>query len=458
MLEFLNKYVTGILVPLMLIPAGIFFAVRLKIFWVRHPIAVLRPLFSGKPRTPGGISPRRALSLALAGTLGVGNIVGVSAAIWLGGAGAIFWMWISAIAASALKYAETVLALRHRKITADGKSVGGTPYYIKDILSCHGLPKMGKTAAFIFAALCLVNSLSMGCVVQMNAVAGALEGVLGVRRTLVGISVAVIGALVCAGGLRRVSAFSSKLVPVMSLGFFVLSAAILILRADAIPGVIRLVISDAFDFDSGKGILGGITGFLISRPLRYGTMRGLITNEAGAGTSPLAHSSADVSSPAEQGFLGIVEVIVDTVILCAMTAAVILVSYDKVSVWGDNSVMMTISAYSAVLGEWCNYAVCAAVLMFGIATVICQSYYGLECLAYLTPGKDPRHTRFAFIPVFSLCALVGALISPGSVWGVADLSMGLMTVINVTVLLLAHREISLETENYFRSHLKTKIK
>lgn len=448
MLEFLNRYVTGVLVPLMLIPSGIFFAVKLNFFWFRHPAAVLRPLLSGKPRTPGGISPRRALCLALAGTLGVGNIVGVSAAINLGGPGAIFWMWISAVAASALKYAETVLALRHRR-TVDGKSEGGTPYYIKDILSSRGLPRAGAAAAAAFAALCLVNSLSMGCVVQVNAVAGALEGVLGISRLIIGAAVAVLAAAVCTGGLSRISSFTARLVPLMSLGFFVMSAAVLILRAADLPIVIRLVVTDAFDFGSSGGILGGISGFLLSRSLRYGTMRGLITNEAGAGTSPLAHSSSDVSSPAEQGFLGIVEVIVDTVILCAMTAAVILVSYDKVFVWGDNSVMMTISSYSAVLGTWSNYAVCIAVLMFGAATVICQSYYGLECLAYLTPHADRRLTRLCFVPVFSACALAGAIIPPGSVWGVADLSMGLMTVINVTVLLLGNREVTEETRAYF---------
>ena len=447
MLEFLNKYLTGIAVPALLIPSGIFFSFRLGFFWLRHPVAVLRPLLSGKPRTPGGTSPRRALCLALAGTLGVGNVVGVSAAIYMGGAGAVFWMWISALAASALKYAETVLALRHR-VTDSGRLRGGAPYYIRDTGAAVGLKSAGKAAAVIFAFLCLVNSLSMGCVVQVNAVSGALRGVLGIDPWLTGVIFAVLAVVSVSGGIGRISRMTSALVPFMSVGFFLMSAAVLIIRADALPGVIRLVITDAFEFDRGTGLMGGICGFFLSRSLRYGTMRGLITNEAGAGTSPLAHASSD-GEPAEQGFLGIAEVTVDTVILCAMTAAVILVSYDTVSLWGDDSVMMTVSAYSAVLGGGAERAVCAAVLLFGIAAVICQSFYALESLSYLMPLAKQQTLRCILAPAFAVCSLIGALSSPGSVWGIADLSMGLMTLINVVCLLVARREVVDETRGYF---------
>lgn len=447
MLEFINRYLTGIAVPALLIPSGIFFSFRLGFFWLRHPVAVLRPLLSGKPRTPGGTSPRRALCLALAGTLGVGNVVGVSAAIYMGGAGAVFWMWISALAASALKYAETVLALRHR-VTDSGRLRGGAPYYIRDVGTAAGLKSAGKAVAGIFAFLCLVNSLSMGCVVQVNAVSGALFGVLDIAPWLTGAVFAVLSAVSVSGGLSRISRITSALVPFMSVGFFLMSAAVLIIRADAIPGVIRLVITDAFDFDRGSGFFGGVCGFLLSRSLRYGTMRGLITNEAGAGTSPLAHASSD-GEPAEQGFLGIAEVTVDTVILCAMTAAVILVGYDTVSVWGDNSVMMTVSAYSSVLGKGAEGAVCVAVLLFGVAAVICQSFYALESLSFLLPRTPQSTLRRILAPVFAVCSLIGALSSPGSVWGIADLSMGLMTLINVVCLLAARKEVVDETRRYF---------
>jgi AGCS family alanine or glycine:cation symporter len=185
--------------------------------------------------------------------------------------------------------------------------------------------------------------------------------------------------------------------------------------------------------------------------VRHGVMRGLITNEAGAGTSPMAHAVSDAPS-VERGFMGIVEVLVDTVILCGMTAAVILISYGECSVWGENSVMMTLSAYSAVLGAWADYAMCAAVVLFGLAAVICQSFYALEALSYLTKKLPPRAqsaARRLFILFFALCAYLGAVAPPTFTWGLADLAIGLMTLINLPTVLLALEEIKRRTAEYF---------
>lgn len=441
MLEQINSVLSGAAVPLLLIPCGLFFCFRLRFFWILHPARTLRPLLAPARRS-GGIPPRRALALSLAGTLGVGNIVGVSAAIYWGGPGAVFWMLVSAIAASALKYAETVLALRHRRTLPGGRHVGGAPYYIRDLFGAAGLPRAGAVLGGLFALLCLGNSLCMGCVIQVNAAAGALAGAWGTDTRVTGAVFALLALFIASGGLKRISGAAAGLVPVMSAGFFLMSAAVLILRADALPNVVRLVFSDAF---SGRSALGGVLGAVFSDALRHGVMRGLLTNEAGAGTSPLAHAAAD-AAPAEQGVLSIAEVTADTVILCSMTSAVILIGWDSAAVWGENSVMMTVSAYAAVLGSWAEQAISAAVVLFGFATVICQSFYGLECVSVLT-RRSPRAekaARAAFVPVFALTCFFGASVPPASVWGISDLTLGLMTLINVTALLLGRREVFAE--------------
>ncbi len=436
MLETINKYLIGALIPALLIGSGLFLLCRLRFFWILHPAAIVKPLLAGKRN--GEISPRRALALALAGTLGVGNIVGVSAAIWWGGAGAVFWMLFSALAAATLKYAETVLS-----------EYGGTPYYIRAVLSKKGLSRASGTIACVFVVFCIINSITMGGLMQVGAVAGALEGVAGIDRHASGLILAAIAALTALGGVGRISRVTGALVPVMSVGFFLMSAAVLIIRADALPAVLKLIMSEAFNMTAAGG---GVIGFLLSRAVRHGVMRGLITNEAGAGTSPMAHAESGAPS-VERGFMGIVEVLVDTVILCGMTAAVVLISYGECSVWGENSVMMTLSAYAAVLGGWANYAMCAAVVLFGLAAVICQSFYALEALAYLTKELPPRArsaARRLFILLFAVCAYLGAVTSPSYMWALADLAIGCMTLINLPVVLMSCGEIKEKTFDYFK--------
>ena len=388
MLETINEYLIGALIPVLLIGSGFYLLARLRFFWMLHPVAVLKPLLKGG--RGDSISPRRALAVALAGTLGVGNIVGVSAAIWWGGAGAVFWMLLSAVAAATLKYAEALLS-EH----------GATPYYIKAILSKKGFSRVGGAAACVFVIFCIINSISMGGLIQVGAVAGALEGVMSIDRRISGIALALLAAVTALGGIKRISRVTGTLVPVMSVGFFVMSAAVLILRADALPAVFRLVMSEAFDLSAAGG---GVGGFLASRAVRHGVMRGLITNEAGAGTSPMAHAVSDAPS-VERGFMGIVEVLVDTVILCGMTAA-----------------------------------------------VICQSFYALEALSYLTKKLPPRAqsaARRLFILFFALCAYLGAVAPPTFTWGLADLAIGLMTLINLPTVLLALEEVKRRTAEYF---------
>ena len=438
MIEFVNSGILGILLPTALIGAGLFFIIYMKGLPIIRPRAIISP-FLRKETKKDGVSPRSALWLALGGVLGVGNIVGVSAAIFYGGAGAVFWMCISALVASVLKYAETLLALSRRK---NGKASSSADY-IKDALTERGKRRLGAFLSLAFALLCLVNSLSMGCLIQVNAMVGVCRDILGIKPIITGAVCAALMVAVSSGGLRRISSATNKIVPFMTVVFCILSLAALIIRSERIPNALAEIFSSAFKWESAAG---GIGGFFISRAVRLGVMRGLISNEAGAGTSPMAHSASSSDSPVEQGFLGIIEVLIDTVFLCTLTALVILVSYPEVGHYADNSVMMTVGAYGAVLGEWVEPVMCGLVLLFGLATVFCQCFYGKLCLSHLTKNKA---AEAVLTLLYGATALLSAGTPSGNIWGIADLSIGLMTLINVSVLLLERKRIKKETFAYF---------
>ena len=438
MIEFVNSGILGVLLPTSLIGAGLFFIIYMKGLPIIRPRAIISP-FLRKESKNDGVSPRSALWLALGGVLGVGNIVGVSAAIFYGGAGAVFWMCVSALVASVLKYAETLLALSRRK---NGKASSSADY-IKDALTERGKRRLGIFMSVCFALLCLVNSLSMGCLIQVNAMVGVCRDVIGVKPIVTGAVCAVLMIAVSSGGLKRISSATNKIVPFMTVAFCILSLAALIIKADRIPNAVGEIIGSAFKW---RGAVGGVGGFFLSRAVRLGVMRGLISNEAGAGTSPMAHSASSSDSPVEQGFLGIIEVLIDTVFLCTLTALVILVSYPEVGHYADNSVMMTVGAYSAALGDWVEPVMCGLVLLFGLATVFCQCFYGKLCLSHLTKNKA---AEAALTLLYGATALLSAGTPSADIWGLADLSIGIMTLINISVLLLERKRIKKETFNYF---------
>ncbi|MBQ4141445.1 MAG: sodium:alanine symporter family protein [Clostridia bacterium] len=441
MLEFINSVIIGSVLPVFLIGTGLFFIIYMNGLPLLRPLAIIAPFLKNESNGRGNVRPRSALWLALGGVLGVGNIVGVSSAIFFGGAGAVFWMCASAAIAAILKYAETLLALSRRK----KNHPSCTSDYIKDSLAERRHPHIGAFLGVIFAILCLVNSLSLGCIIQVNAMVGVCDDILNIDPLIVGSVCALLMIVVSSGGLKRISAATSRIVPFMTILFCFLSIAALIIRSERIPNAIAEIIESAFDFSSSS-IFGGVGGFFISKSVRLGVMRGLISNEAGAGTSPMAHSTSSTDSPVEQGFLGIIEVLIDTVFLCTLTALVILVSYPEVERFGDNSVMMTVSAYSEALGDWADPVMCGLVLLFGLATVFCQCFYGQECLSYLTKSKA---AKVLLTVAYGTAAIVASRTPPGSVWGLADLSIGIMTLINISVLILERQRIRKETMNYF---------
>ena len=438
-ISFLNKYVFGIGVPVFLIALGMFFCVRLRFFHILHPIKTLKCLFEKNDND--GVSSAKALTLALAGTLGVGNMVGVASAIALGGYGAIFWMWISALVAMLLKYAEIVLAMKHRSFDSSGKPYGSAMLYIKE---CFKNGRFARSIAAIFAFLCVLNSISMGSMIQVNSAASAMSGVFKIPPIITGALLSAVSFFAIKKGASGVLGFTEKLVPFMTVGFVVLSLGVICSQPTRAINAIELIFEYAISFRSASG---GIVGFLTSRALRYGTMRGILSNEAGCGTAPAAHAVSDCKTPAKQGVWGIFEVFVDTVLLCTLTAIVIIMGNDAVKSCGENYMMMTVEAYGYALGDFARYFIALSVLLFGFATILCWGYYGLSSVRYLCSNK--RAGEF-FLFVYALSVVLGAVVSSDIIWESADFAIGAMTLINLTVLLIMNREVKDETDAYFK--------
>ncbi len=425
MLSFLNAYVFGPLLPVFLICSGLFLSFRLSFFPFRHPLRCLRGMLPGKEK--GTLRPTL---LALAGTLGVGNITGVAAATAAGGPGALFWMWISAFAASFVKYAEVVLALKYRR-----REGAGAPYYIRDGL---GLTRL----ACFFSGVLLLADFTVGCPVQVFAAAEALRFSFGIPPAVTGLVFAALVLLALFGGKERISSLTALLVPVLAAFYVLVSAFILVRGAGDLPEVLRSVFRSAFLPDAGKA---GVGGFLLSRALRFGTARGVLSNEAGCGTAPFAHAEAKTKVPAEQGLFGILEVMIDTPVLCTLTGLVILLSPEPIGSGGGTG--LAIRAYAAGAGETAGKAVALSCALFAYASVIAWAYYGTEALTFLGIGEKGKRCYLFLSGAFTA---VGALFSPALVWELADLSTAVMTVTNTSCVLLLSGEVRSETEAYFR--------
>lgn len=430
-------------VSILLILTGIIYLISLKGFFLFHPVKTLKPLFKKEPTQ--GMTPIKALFMALAGTLGVGNIVGVATALSLGGTGAVFWMLLSAMVAMVLKYAEILLAVKHRRVDKDGELKGGAPYYIKDGLAARGFPFWGKIVSGVFALLCLGNTFTMGSMLQANAVATAVNESFTLPVWLTGGLMAALCVLVVKGGLRKISAVTEKIVPVMTVGFLLLCLAVILLRAERVPQAVRMILTDAFDWES---MGGGVVGFLTSQSLRYGVMRGLMSNEAGCGTAPMAHATAQTNSPSEQGVFGLVEVFVDTILLCSITAIAIIVSDSGYMAAPNDGVRTANLAFVSVLGDWAGYVFSIAILCFGLATILCWAHYGLTSLSIFPKLRHQLSKWFPFL--YAVSVFVGAVITPSGVWDIADISLSIMTVINLFVLLVMRKEVKEETLSWRR--------
>ena len=408
-ISFINSFILGPVIPLILFIVGIYFFIKYKFFIIRFPMMIIKVFFK-KSDDPNAISPFKAVTMALAGTLGVGNIVGVATAITAGGAGAVFWMLLSALASMLIKYSEIVLAIKFRH-----QNHGGAMYYIRDGL-------MKNNIAVLFAVVCLLSSFTLGNIIQVNAAAEAFDTVFNIPPIVIGIIFFILSFIVILGGLKSISEFTAKLIPILSAVFIIFSMFIIIVNYDKLPGVIVKIITSAF---TPSAAAGGIGGFIMMKSLRFGVARGIMSNEAGCGTAPIAHASAYTNNPAEQGCWGIFEVFVDTVILCSMTAFVLLIYHDNLT--GYDGIILALKAYESCLGSLANYVISISVLCFAFGTVICWSYYGIECIRFLT--SDKKWIKM-YIIIYCLTTLYGAVASGTVIWDLSDFFTGIMTVIN----------------------------
>ena len=415
LLEKLNEALGGILMPAILIIIGTFFAARLGFFYVFHPIKTVKTILSN---SKGGF---KSLTVALAGTPGVGNIAGVSSAIIMGGAGAVFWMWISAFAAMSLKYVEVFLSIKYRR-EKSGEYYGGAPYYIRDGMKNKIGARFSLYLSCIFALLCVLNSLTTGNLVQINAVANVTP----LPPIIFGIIFTVTVFLIISGGVKRISSFTFILMPLLTVFYIVLSLYVIIYDAQKIPDTLALIFKSAFSFRSAAS---GVFGYGIKEAIRYGVSRGVLSNEAGCGTAPTAHASSNTGSAHAQGCLGILEVFTDTIVLCTLTALVILIAGENPS--GD-AVSLVSASYGKYLGKFGVYAISGSSVLFALATVACQFYYGEEALSYITKSKL---SKGIYTAVFFFVCIVSSVVPMSLMWQISDLTLSIMTVFNVICLL-----------------------
>ncbi len=418
--------------------AGIVCTLRLGKFFLRHPLQTAKDLIR-----PQGAQSRRssvkALTVALAGTLGVGNIAGVASAIAVGGAGAVFWMWLGAMLSMLVKYAEVVLAIRYRRVTANG-FIGGAMYYIRS-------PRV----ATVFSLLCLFASFALGNIMQAQTVARSLEEAFDISPLLCGVILALLLYLVICKGFSRISSVTLCLVPLMSALYIGLCVFAIGRDIAALPRVITLIFRSAF---TPSAALGGMGGLALARVIRAGISRGLITHEAGCGTAPMAHAGANTDSPVRQGFFGIFEVFADTMILCSLTAFVLLIHGERFA--GLDGMEYVIAAFGVSLGGLAGPLLAILVFFFAIATMIGWSHYGKTCLDYLTQNSPHRSAyKKLYAIAYSLMGIFGSLTASSLMWLLADYAVALMTLLHLPYLLPKLNEVALLTKAYFAQRARS---
>ena len=399
-------------------------------------------MFRGSKEKKNGISPFQALCTALAATVGTGNLVGVAGAICLGGPGAIFWMWVCGLVGMATKFAEATLAVRYR-VRRGTEFVGGPMYMIR-----QGMEKRFHFLAGVYSFLGVIAAFGVGNATQINAVVTGINNVLtrfgGQASTrgnlLMGLVLAALVGAALLGGAKRIGQTAEKLVPFASACYIVLCAALLVLRADAVPGAFRAIILGAF---SPRAVTGGAIGSAF-RALSVGCSRGVFTNEAGMGTASIAHASAEVSHPAEQGLMGIMEVFLDTIVICTMTALAILCSDVPVPYGMDVGGDLTTAAFTLVLGDWVSIFLSMFLTCFAFATVLGWGLYGARCGEYLLgPGAWKGFAAFQTAAV-----VLAAVMKTETVWQLAETVNGLMAIPNLIALLRLSPELKQLTKEY----------
>lgn len=426
-MEAFNTLLSGCILPCILVFAGTVLGARLRFFHLLHPLSLIKELAGEKKNR---ISSLKALCQALAGTLGVGNMAGVATAICAGGPGAMLWMWVSALLCMSVKYFEVALAVKWRRYKKGGY-YGGAMYYIRGIFS--PFPRLASLLSLLFAVLCIANSLLSGNVIQIKA---AAEVIPSVPPEAVSLVCAALAAPVIFRKSKAVSAVTSLLVPVLCTVYVALSLAVIIPRAARLPAVLLQILKGGLSLRAAGG---GIGGFLLIRAIRFGTARGIFSNEAGSGTSPTAHAEADAKSPHAQGCFGIFEVFADTIFICTLTALVILLSDGCAK--GYDGIALTVYAFSSQLGPISGLLVGACVILFAYATVICQARYGTVALQSITEKQPPL---YCYLGLSLFCTAMAPYVCDTLTWDLQDTVVSFMTALNTLCILYAAYNGSLD--------------
>lgn len=445
----LNSFAWGPIMLVLLVGTGVFLSARTGFVQVRHFGYVMKntvgSLVKKSDKDHGSnLSPFQAVSTALAGTVGTGNIAGVTGAIFMGGPGAVFWMWVSAFFGMCTKYAEIALAVKFRETGDDGKFHGGPMYYIT-----NGLGKNFKWLAVIFAILGGLASFGIGNIAQTNEIAGAMTSLFGLSPLVTGIILAVIVAIVVIGGVKRIGQVTSYLVPVMSIFYVLAGIVVIILRITDIPAALVLIVKEAFSF---KAVGSGIFGYVIMLAIKNGFARGVFSNEAGLGSAPIAHAASSTEEPVEQAMWGVFEVFFDTIVICTITALTVVLSGVLDTPGGLDAFASkgaaAVTAFNTILpGTIGGLVIQVSLVFFALSTVLGWSYYGERCWGYLS--HDNKVVDMIYKVLFILMCIVGATGSGTLMWDIADTLNGLMAIPNLVALLGLSGVVAAVTKDYF---------
>lgn len=420
---------------LLLVGTGIFLTIRLKLLQVlRLPLA-LRLIFKAKNQGKGDVSSFKALCVALAATVGTGNIVGVATAVKVGGPGAIFWMWIAAFFGMATKYAEGLLAVKYRSVDANGEIAGGPMFYIR-----NGLGEKWKPLAVFFAIACiLVAFLGIGTFPQVNAIVDSMAITFAFPRVATDVILTVFIAAVTIGGLQSISKVASKLIPFMALFYIAISLGLIVLFIDRLPSAITLILDGAF---TGTAAAGGFAGSTIMIAMQNGIARGVFSNESGLGSAPIAAAAAKTKWPAEQGLISMTGTFIDTIIICTMTGLALVLT----GVWqGDAAgAAMTTAAFASTYGSVGSQLLTISLILFAFTTILGWNYYGERAVIYLTGTKGVLPYRLIFIVLIAS----GAFLKLEAIWVLADIVNGLMAIPNLIALIALSGVVVAETNRY----------
>lgn len=447
----INNFVWGIPAMVCILGIGLYLSIRTGFIQVRKFGLAMKEtfgkIFSKDSTRDGAISPFQALCTALAATVGTGNIAGVAGALAIGGPGSIFWMWISAMLGMCTKFSEVTLAVHFREIDDQGTYVGGPMYYIK-----NGLGKNWKWLGVLFSLFGIGAVFGTGNAAQVNTITASIDTALtsynvmgekgiGTLNLIIGIVLAVLIAFILIGGVQRIGAVTEKLVPFMAVFYILLGLGVIVINYRYVPGAIASIFEGAFN---PKAVTGGVVG-TVFLSLQKGIARGIFSNEAGLGTGSMAHASADVNHPVKQGFFGIFEVFVDTIVICTMTALIIMCGRANVVYGQAAGAELTIQGFTNTYGAWVSIFTAVAMCCFAFSTILGWGLYGTRCSEFLFGGK----ARKPFLIIYALVAILGATMDLGVIWEVAETFNGLMAIPNLIAVFLLSGTVVRLIKNYF---------